>query len=184
MASRKGALFGLAAIMTLYLSIFLSILLSPWFNWLNNALSDLGHVGVSNAAYIFNSGLLLAGFFVILYSAISLKAEAPLTSYFLAFSGFSLQLVGTLNETYGGLHFAVSVLLFMSLLASSLVYFAERRSPLALLVLIAIIPWVMSFEQIVFSGQAIPEIISSIVVMPWIISTIGRALKKNQEKNK
>jgi hypothetical membrane protein len=177
MPERMSASFGIAAVVTLYASISASILLSPWFSWINNALSDLGNVGTSSAADVFNVGLLLAGLFTILYSVLSLRSQAPVASYFLAFTGFSLQLVGALNETYGGLHFDVSVILFVSLLASSLVYLAERRSPLALIALIGIIPWVMVFQNVVFVGEAIPEIISSLVVMPWIISTIVKALR-------
>ena len=40
----------------------------PWFNWGSNALSDLGHSVNSDVSYIFNLGLLLGGFFLIVYS--------------------------------------------------------------------------------------------------------------------
>lgn len=39
---------GIAAVVISYALIAASILLSPWFSWLNNALSDLGNTS-SNA---------------------------------------------------------------------------------------------------------------------------------------
>jgi len=176
----RSAFFGLAAIIVFYVFTALAVLLSPWFSWIANALSDLGNVSTSGAAAIFNFGLMASGFLLLLYSVIGLRVSAPVTSYLLAFTGLSLQFVGAFNETYGTLHLVVSVILFLSLLVSSLAYFAERRSYLALIVLFGIVPWVMLAYKIFFTGAALPEIFSSFLVMPWILSTIA-SVKKGEK---
>lgn len=162
-------LLGLAPLVTLYSSIAIAILSSPWFNWVNNALSDLGHATQSSAAPIFNFGLVLTGALIILFSLLCLSNHAKWTAYTAAIMGFSLQLVGTFNETYGPLHFYVSVLLFLSLLACSLVYFAEKRCIPALITPLAAIAWVMLFQGIIFKGAALPEIITSFAFLPCFL---------------
>ncbi len=47
---------GIATIISSLLTILLSITLNPWFDLFNDALSDMGRVGL-DTAYIFNSGL-------------------------------------------------------------------------------------------------------------------------------
>lgn len=178
MGARRSALFGLAAVAVLYLFIMAAIMLSPWFSWWDNALSDLGNVSTSPVAVVFNVGLLIAGFLTVVYAVAGLRHYAPCSSWFLAVTGLSLQLVGGLNEAYGYLHFLVSAFLFLLLLASSLAYFAEKRSFLALLAPLGIIPWVLFFEHLVFPGAALPEIISSLVVVPWVISSAVISYKK------
>jgi hypothetical membrane protein len=62
---KKGfhSLFGVVGPLIAYFSIGVSMVLSPWFSWESNALSDLGHAIKSEVASIFNFGLLLVGFF-------------------------------------------------------------------------------------------------------------------------
>jgi len=168
---KPGAAYFFLAALALYSSIGISIVLSPWFSWTGNALSDFGNVSHSSVTPIFNVGLLATGFLLILYAMLSLKGTAPRTAWSLALTGFSLQLVGGLNENYGSLHFYVSMLLFLMLLVTSLIYLLEKRSKLALLALVAVIPWVLYFQQIFFQGEALPEFISSLAVLPWLASS-------------
>jgi hypothetical membrane protein len=157
---------GLVPIVTFYSSIALAILFSPWFSWVNDALSDLGHATRSAAAPIFNFGLVLTGALIIIFSVLFIYRHAKWTACSFVIMGFSMQLVGAFNETYGPLHSFVSVLLFLSLLACSLVYFAEKRCYLALITPLAAIAWVMYFQGIFFEGVALPEIISSFAFLP------------------
>jgi len=46
--------FGIVGPIVSYVLIAVSILLSPWFSWQRNALSDLGHSTKSNVSPIFN----------------------------------------------------------------------------------------------------------------------------------
>ncbi|MEM2555166.1 MAG: DUF998 domain-containing protein, partial [Nitrososphaerota archaeon] len=57
---------GIISIIIAYSSIIFSIIISDWFSWKNNALSDLG--AREPSAIIFNTGLILSGFFLILFS--------------------------------------------------------------------------------------------------------------------
>lgn len=159
-------LVGLAPIVTFYAGISAAILISPWFNWVDNALSDLGHATRSGAAPVFNFALLLTGALIIVYSLLYLSKHAKWSARSFAFMGFAMQLVGAFNETFSPLHFYVSVLLFLSLLVCSLVYFGERRSYPALITPLAAIAWVMYFQGIFFRGAALPEIISSFAFLP------------------
>jgi len=80
MQERVYALFGVFGPLLVYVSIFLSLLFSPWFNWENNMLSDLGHAGISNAAPVFNLGLFLAGFLMMVYALTVFRKHAKYTS--------------------------------------------------------------------------------------------------------
>lgn len=171
----KNALYGVFALIALYSSIFISIGLSPWFKWTENALSDLGNLSHGSAP-IFNFGLLLSGLFVILYSVKALALHAPRTSYFLAFNGLCLQLVALFCENYGAIHFYVSVLLFASLVFSSAAYFIEERCYLSLIVLLEIPIWALHFQGFLFKGVAIPEILSSFLMLPWLIRTFAKTI--------
>jgi len=162
-------LLGLAPLVTLYSSIAIAILISPWFNWVDNALSDLGHATRSGAAPVFNFGLVLTGVLIIIFSLLCISSHAKWTAYSFALLGFAMQLVGAFNETFGLLHFYISVLLFLSLLACSLVYFAEKRRVLALMTPLAAIVWAMYFQGIFFKGAALPEIISSFAFLPCFL---------------
>ena len=70
------AVFGIVGLLLVYLAIGVSILLSPWFSWYRNALSDLGHVMKSEVASIFNLGLLLGGFLMIIYELTVFREHA------------------------------------------------------------------------------------------------------------
>ena len=70
------ALFGVVGPLVAYISIGVSIVLSPWFNWESNALSDLGHAIRSEVAPIFDFGLLLAGFLLMVYVVTAFRKHA------------------------------------------------------------------------------------------------------------
>jgi hypothetical membrane protein len=177
---KKIALFGMVGPLVAYVFIFASIMFSPWFSWENNALSDLGHSVSSGVAPLFNFGLFLTGFLVIIYSIGSLRIYAKYSSYFLLASALMLQLVAVFDEVYGFLHFAVSVLFFLCLGVSSLVYAVEKRSILASATLIiGLISWILFWADIYTAGIAVPEAISSVVTL-WIISSAMQAFLSNQ----
>ena len=170
MKERSYALFGLLGPLTAFLFIGISILLSPWFSWGNNALSDLGHSVNSSVAPLFNFGLLLSGFFTILYSILSFKNHAKFTSYFLVLTGLALQLVATFDEVYGSLHFLVSVLFFLTLCFVSVSYIIEKRSVLAVVgLVIGFASWILYGLEIYSAGIAVPEAVSSLAVSTWVM---------------
>jgi len=170
MNERDYALFGLLGPFTAIIFVVSSIIFSPWFNFFSNALSDLGHSMNSGVAPLFNFGLLLSGFFMIIYSVTIFKNHAKYTSYFLLMVGLSLQLVATFDEVYSSLHFQVSVLFFVVLGFTSIIYAIERKSVVAFATLIiGLGSWVFFSAGIFSTGIAVPEAISSIGTFAWII---------------
>lgn len=154
------------------LFIGVSIYLAPWFSWSQNALSDLGNVVNSEVAALFNFGLLLAGFFVTLYSLTVFQKYAKKTSYFLFFTGLFLQFIAMFDEVYGSLHFVVSVLFFVSLTLASISYCVEKKSFLAgFASIIGFMSWLLFGLDVYSSGIAVPEAISSVAASFWVIKS-------------
>ena len=169
MEERVYVLFGVFGPLLLYVSIGLSLVLSPWFSWESNALSDLGHAVNSSVASIFNLGLLLAGFLLMIYSATAFKKHAKYSSICLLASTFLVQLLATFNEVYGSLHYAVAVPHFVMLSLTSIVYTVEKRSAAALITFTIVLgSWTLYGLNIFNIGVAVPETISKIVVS-WIM---------------
>ena len=155
-----------------YLFIAVSIWLSPWFSWYNNALSDLGRSTVSPVAPLFNFGLLFAGAIILLYAVLIFWNHARYTSICLVISAFLLQIVAAFNENYGFLHFIVSVFFFFSIGISSVVYTFERKSIVSFAAfLIGLASWILHYSRVYTVGIAVPETISAVVVTFWIVRT-------------
>jgi hypothetical membrane protein len=184
MSKRGYALLGILGPLIAYISIGASIALSPRFSWEKSPLSDLGHAVKSEAAPIFNLGLLLAGFLITVYAITVFKRHAKYTSVFLVMSALSLQLVATFDEVYGSLHVAVSVLFFLSLGAASLTYAVERRSYLAVAAfIVGLISWALYGMKMYSIGVAVPEVISSVMAVLWIIYSAIR-IAHNPSRNR
>jgi hypothetical membrane protein len=176
LSEQNWALLGLVGPLVAIFFIVVSIVLSPWFSWWSNALSDLGRSATtevapkSDVAPLFNFGLLLSGFFLIVYSITSFRNHAKYTSYLLVIVGLMLQLVATFDEVYGSLHFQVSVLFFVALCFASISYVIEKRSVLAFAALvIGFASWILYGLEIYSSGIAVPEIISSMASVTWVM---------------
>ncbi|TRO51008.1 hypothetical protein E2P63_05365 [Candidatus Bathyarchaeota archaeon] len=169
MEERVYALFGIFGPLLVCVSITLSLIYSPWFNWETNALSDMGYSVTGSAAFIFNLGLLLAGFLLLLYSLTAFKKHAKYSSYCLLVSSFFVQLIAVFNETYGQIHYAVAIPHFLMLSLTSIVYSMEKRSVFALITfLIVMFSWLIYALNVLNIGIAVPEIISKILVT-WIM---------------
>ena len=178
MNERFYALFGVLGPLLAYVLIGVSIALSPWFSWERNALSDLGHAVKSGVPAIFNFGLLLSGFLLAIYAVKALKSYAIWTGYSLIISAFALQLVAVFDEVYGILHLAVSLLFFVSLGLTSLLYAVERKFYMAAAAFtIGFISWILYWTGIYSVGVAVPEVISSVAVMSWIVHSALRIYK-------
>jgi hypothetical membrane protein len=189
MNQKAYAQLGVLAPLAGYACIAISILLSPWFRWETNALSDLGHSVKSEVAPIYNGGLLLAGFLLMLYSVGALGRYAKWTSYFLTISAFTLQLVATFDEVYGPPHLLASVFFFVSLIPAQLSYSLEKRSLLAALGLAVVsVSWLLFFGRMYRVGVAVPVTVSVLAVFPWLLSSAvetyrGRGERSNISKS-
>ena len=181
MSGEASAFLGVSAVIVAFTFLGLSLLLSPSFSWWINALSDLGHSTRSEVAPIFNFGLLLTGFLTSLYSVKTLINHAKYSGISLTLSGFLLQLVAMFDEVYGYLHYLVSVLFFLSLGLSSILYAVERRSlTAAAAFIIGFLSWTLYWIGVLNTGVAVPEALSSIAVASWIVrSALERTLENS-----
>jgi hypothetical membrane protein len=169
MEERVYALFGIFGPLLAYGSIAVSLLVSPWFNWESNMLSDLGHAVTSDAAPIFNLGLLLAGFLMMIYALTAFQKHAKYSSFCLLVSTFLVQLLAAFNEAYGSLHYVVAVPHFLMLSLTSIVYTIEKRSVVALITFLSVMfSWLLYGLNIFNFGIAVPETVSKLVLV-WIM---------------
>jgi len=172
MSERAYSFFGIVGPIVAYTSIGVSIALSPWFRWERNALSDLGHAVKSGVAPVYNLGLLLAGVLMAVYAVTAFRKYARYTSICLAASAFLLQLVATFDEVYGLIHQTVSVLFFVSIGITSIVYAAEKKSRLAVIAfMIGLGSWALYGMRFYNAGIAVPEAISSVAVVSWVVAS-------------
>ncbi len=91
---------------------FLDIILSPWFSWDTNALSDLG---VHPYSFLFNMGLIFEAAANLLF-VIGLRKLGHAnrgTAIALAVAGFSLGLVGIFTENYHPFHMVFALIYFI-----------------------------------------------------------------------
>ncbi|WGM89085.1 MAG: DUF998 domain-containing protein [Candidatus Bathyarchaeota archaeon] len=181
MEKRLDGLFGILGPLMVYLSIAVSLAVSPWFNWQTNALSDLGHAVNSEAAAIFNGGLFLAGFFLMLYSLTAFKNHAKYSSLCLLVSSFFVQMLAVINESYGSLHYVAAVPHFLTLSLTSIVYGYEKRSKFAITTfLIVMFTWLLYSLSMFNMGIAVPETMSKLVLL-WIMWSGIKILLKKQD---
>ena len=164
------ALFAIFGPLVAYVFIAVSILSAPWFSWWKNALSDLGHSLKGICAGYYNFGLVSAGFLLIIYAVTDFKKHAKYTSLLLTASAFSLQLVAVFDEVYGRLHTTVSVLFFLFLILSCLVYGIEKKSILGVSsFVIGLGSWMLYWAKVYVAGVAVPEIVSATAAISWVV---------------
>ena len=170
-----GFLLSIFSIAVPLLFVFISIGLSPWFSFWENALSDLGHAVKSGAAPVFNFGLATGGFLIGLVSYRYVLPSDKGRGVILLATGFFLMLVGVYDEIYGRLHFIVSILFFLSLM-TYLVYTGIRmRSILRLTVfLLHIIIWYLHLVNDLPPGAALPELAAVFSFMPFYLYDLLR----------
>jgi len=156
-------------------SIVLAIMLSPWFSWTDNAISDLG---VHPVAPIFNTSLIIAGILCALFTvspAIRLKHWLGKTGMvLLLLACISLVGIGAFTENSPPWHYYFSVAFFVLLLFASLltgIHFMKKRSTrylglFAIMVaIIGITGWSIDWGR----GVAIPEALSFVPGGIWIM---------------
>ena len=152
------------------LAIPVAASMSPWWRLWFNAISDLGNPFKSGpiAAAVIDSAYVLTGIILGIVSY-CYKAFSRAERILLFLVGYTLSIVGVVNESYGPLHFAVSVAFFLTL-AACIVAFAVysitrlRRLLPAILYLAGvaacIVMWYYHFTAGLPPGAAIPELVS------------------------
>jgi hypothetical membrane protein len=171
--------------------ILISIALSPWFSWWDNALSDLG---VSSVAILFNAGLILCGICCTIFSIGFListdkkKWLRRIGSVILCLATIALIGIGVFSEDFGILHFYFSVAFFVLLMIASLILGASMMmdAELRTVGIIAlsvgafgIIGWMLPRGH----GVAIPEALSSFPACIWF-AILGVRMYKSISKER
>ena len=186
---RVVAWLGILAPLCAVTFIGISIILSPWFSWRDNALSDLG---ISPVAPIFNSGLIITGFLVLMLSITFARVERENKQGFtgavaLLIMSFSTIGAGVFTENMIELHIIFSLLTFTSLIISSILlglrFYSEETTKtlgiLALLSAVASIITVAALSQIVaLPGAALYEVAIGVPSLPWFIAVTLRLRKQ------
>jgi len=174
---RLAGVCGVIAPLVALSSIFLAIAYSPWFNWTDNALSDLG---VGTAAFLFNSGLIVGGLLGLVFSlgmvqVLRKRVLGLAGAFMLVLAAVSLVGVGVFPETAGRIHFYVSVAFFafgpssLLLVGIALARESSWRKLGVFSVLtgaFAVAVWAVPYP---YRGVAVPEMLASLSTSLWFI---------------
>ncbi|NHI82738.1 MAG: DUF998 domain-containing protein [Candidatus Thorarchaeota archaeon] len=185
----RAILMGFVAPIIAIGCILAAIGLSPNFDWVTNALSDLGHYTRTDIgpnpllrAVIFNSGLIIAGILLFIVILILIKRLNDLLTQ-IAFLPFALAsafvaAIGIFSENFGAIHFYVSVGFFASFpFAMWFVGLSWLRFPglrwfsvvSLLLPFFSVYIWRGTFNgSVPWMGMAIPEILTALTAILWV----------------
>jgi hypothetical membrane protein len=172
-------LLGVLGAVIAYPFIAVSIILTPWFNFYNNALSDLGNIAWNApVAYVFNLGLILSGSLVALFAlttSFKYRSWKYLSwSVMLTVAGIDLALIGVFPEDAGRLHGLVSTIFFVSIIVVMLVYsfcsWALKTPVIGVVALMfsiaSVAVWTVKWG---WEGVAIQETVTSLLTAIWLI---------------
>ena len=170
---------GVVGALAAYPFILASIVLSPWFNIYNNALSDLGNtVTNGSVGYVYNAGLIVSGVFVFVFAVLSLRAALNLIHALwtipLTLAAIDLALVGVFSENTGSIHGVVSKIFFIMIVVTMLA-FSYVSWPLesprigAVALAFGILSSFIWFTKWPWTGVAIQEAMTSGMTAVWLL---------------
>jgi hypothetical membrane protein len=190
MTSRFTRFAGLCGMVTPTLTltlIFMSIAMSPWFSWHDNALSDMG---VSATPNLFNAALLIGGLLYIVFVIGFLRWHglrsqlAKLAAVAMIIGAIGLFLVGILTEEAGRIHYYVAATYFLATpLAYGLLGIDWVRHGGKLMGWLTIAAGITAFLMIAAVPHkriAVPEILATLTMAMW---TFALGLKMLIEPN-
>lgn len=174
---RVAGVIGLLCPALVLICIGFSIYISPWFSWTDNCLSDLGE---SNAAAIFNNGLIVGGvmgmvFAIGLYKSGFFKSKLGHLGLIFFFLGvIALFAIGTFPITTGSLHayaaFAFFICAPLSMLMGGVSIFGSGNRVLGSSVItLSIIAFLPLFIHRLWMYCAIAEMVIIIPVAIFVI---------------
>jgi hypothetical membrane protein len=167
---------GILASIVVLSSVLVAISQSPWFSWTANALSDLG---VRGAASIFNSGLIVGGILMMVFAAglliVGGRALERMGAALLFIGAIALSCIGVFTESAGDIHtyvavafFGISAISFFLIGAGLMVAGSKKFGLLTVLAGVLVgLPWAFVST---WSGLAIPETLSAVVIFIWVIA--------------
>jgi hypothetical membrane protein len=191
-----GAAAGLATPIVAFSCI--SVAISSWsdFNWIDNALSDLG-VAPGITAPVFNLGLTTAGVLAFcfatlgIYSFFDKRLIGKVGTAVFAAATVALTCIGIFNENFSPTHYIVSVAFFslapIGLFILTYAFWRCSQQGLAIfsvvIGLVAAIPWILQFTINYVPNVAIPETISAVAVSVWAVVLSARLLNRKSSAN-
>jgi hypothetical membrane protein len=189
---RIAGIIGIIAPVFSFLCILLAIASWTSFNWVNNALSDLG-VQNGITPIIFNSGLVISGFlFLVFATGLFQFNEKRLlgkvgAAVFILACG-ALIGIGIFNENFSPAHYIFSVAFFMLFPISMLIlvgaFWLENKHKLSLFTLAsslaAAVTWLLQFFIHYVSNVAVPEFVSGLLGALWVIGLSYLMIKKSK----
>lgn len=176
---RATALAGPAGIAVTLGTVAVAVLLSPWFSWTANALSDLGHPSRATAP-LFNGGLVVAGLLGLAFATRlwpeTTNAAHRLGLGLVALSFLALALVGVVPAGRP-LHTPVAVVIFAALTyalfasaTGDVLAGRDRRAIATTWLAVAHVTGWAVWPLSGLSGIAIPETVGSLVLAAWVLS--------------
>ena len=188
----RNYLFSWIALIWPWITIFLiilNILISPWFSWYKNALSDLG---VHQYGFIFNSAIFTEGIINGLYFFFLGKNSRQ--RYLIVIGSFSLSLVGVFNENFHLLHliFALIYFIFMPIYIILNSAYTENLNKFFNIIigtasLFVIIVGILSSFRLIprILGLGVYEMLEAVLISMWIsIYILREKIKMYQVHNK
>jgi hypothetical membrane protein len=190
---RAGAIAGLAAPILGFTCILLAIALYAQFSWSQNALSDLGVVSGMTGS-VFNFGLVAAGAFAFLFSALGLFSFAggrwvgKLGSAVFSAASVALVCIGIFNEGFSPTHYLVSIAFFtlapIAMFILTCTFYLNRQRAIAAftfaIAVAAALPWILEFTINYVSGVAIPETLSGLAISVWVFALSAKMLRTHR----
>jgi len=177
---KRYQILGVLGAVVAYPFIAVSILLTPWFNFYDNALSDLGNMARNTpVAYLFNTGLFISGILVASFAyLVSLKNRSwkyLSWSIILILTGLDLALIGLFPEDAGRIHGVVSVIFFLMMIVVMFVYglcsLIFKKYVTGVFALVSSIAEAMVWMiQWSWKGVAIQETLTSLISTAWLIA--------------
>ena len=189
---RWSGLSGIFGSILSLVMVFAATIISPWFRWDTNALSEMG---VGEVSILFNSAMIIDGFFNFLFALgireyLRKESLAKYGTFLIILGSVSLTLVGIFTISYPILHgiFALGTFVLPPT-GFILIGFSSEQPPIkklsittgiAALIVILVLPVILL--ALPFNvGFAVPEIIWSLIVATWIIS-VGMQLLRYPKK--
>ena len=168
---------GIIAPLITFTLILLAIAYSPNFSWTENALSDLG-VQEGVTAVIFNTGLIIGGVLAILFATglftfLQGNLLSSIGTFAFVLDALALTAIGLFPENVKPIHLYASVAFFtlfpisMFFLGTAFLRISKMKLGFFTFIaaIVAAIVWTIPFSK----GVAIPETLSALSVLVWLI---------------
>ena len=191
---RFGGLCGIVGAVLTLVMVFAATILSPWFRWDTNALSELG---VGEVSLLFNCGVVIGGAlnFIFALGVREHLLEGRLVSIGAALilvGSVSMLLVGIFTAAYPIAHAIVALGYFVSVPVGFILIGLGTRMPkirmpslatgMAALMVILVLPIIFLVAHFNV-GFAVPEMMEALIIAAWIVFMGVKLLRAPYEGN-